>query len=67
MKLHYGDAAYGIPMLINSARAIASRGGKMVLLNPQRTVAEVLEITGILQIIPVHSDPEAAKAELLAV
>ena len=54
-------SSIGIPMLINTAKSIASQGGKMVLLNPQRNVAEVLEITGIPLIIPVYTDLESAK------
>jgi anti-anti-sigma regulatory factor len=34
----------------------------LVLLSPQRNVAEVLEITGIPQIIPIHTDLESAIA-----
>lgn len=55
-------SSIGIPMLINTAKSVASRGGKMALLNPQRNVAEVLDITGIPQIIPVYDDLESAKA-----
>ena len=31
-------SSIGIPMLINTAKSIASQGGKMVLLNPQHFV-----------------------------
>lgn len=55
-------SSIGIPMLINTAKSISSQGGKMVLLNPQRNVAEVLEITGIPLIIPIHADLESAIA-----
>lgn len=54
-------SSIGIPMLINTAKSVSSQGGKMVLLNPQRNVAEVLEITGIPQIIPIHTNLESAK------
>jgi len=53
-------SSIGIPMLINTAKSVSSQGGKMVLLNPQRNVAEVLEITGIPQIIPIHTALESA-------
>ena len=59
-------SSVGIPMLTNTAKSVASRGGKMVLLNPQRSVAEVLDIVGIQQIVPVFHDLESAKANLLA-
>jgi len=55
-------SSIGIPMLINTAKSVSSQGGKMVLLNPQRNVAEVLDITGIPQIIPVCTDLESATA-----
>lgn len=54
-------SSIGIPTLINTAKSVASQGGKMVLLNPQGNVAEVLEITGIPQIIPIYVDLESAK------
>ena len=53
-------------MLINSAKSVASRGGKLALLTPQQNVAEVLELTGIPLIIPVYADLESAKTGLLA-
>lgn len=55
-------SSIGIPMLINTAKSVASRGGKMALLNPQQNVAEVLDIVGIQQIIPIFTDLESAKA-----
>jgi len=55
-------SSIGIPMLINTAKSVANQGGKMALLNPQQHVAEVLEITGIPQIIPIYTDLESAKA-----
>jgi anti-sigma B factor antagonist len=57
-------SSIGIPMLINTAKSVASRGGKMALLNPQQNVAEVLDVVGIQQIIPIYSDLESAMAGL---
>ena len=59
-------SSIGFPMLINSAKSVASRGGKMALLSPQRNVAEILELTGIPLIIPIYSDLESAKMGVLA-
>jgi anti-sigma B factor antagonist len=59
-------SSIGIPMLINSAKSVASRGGKLALLKPQRNVAEVLELTGIPLIIPIYPDLESAKTGVLA-
>jgi anti-anti-sigma factor len=53
-------------MLINSAKTVASRGGKLALLKPRPNVAEVLELTGIPLIIPIYSDLESAKTGVLA-
>ena len=55
-------SSIGIPMLINAAKSVAGQGGKMALLNPQKNVAEVLEITGIRQIIPICTDLASATA-----
>ena len=55
-------SSIGIPMLINTAKSVTGQGGKMALLSPQKNVAEVLEITGIPQIIPVCTDLESATA-----
>ena len=57
-------SSIGIPMLINTAKAVASRGGKLALLNPQQNVSDVLDIVGIQQIIPIYTDLETAKADL---
>jgi anti-sigma B factor antagonist len=59
-------SSIGVHMLVTSANSIASRGGKMALLSPQPTVLDVLDLTGILQLIPIHSDLESAKVGLLA-
>jgi len=59
-------ASIGIRLLTLNAKAIASRGGKMALLNPIPEVQSVLEITGIPAIIPIHSSLEAIETALLA-
>jgi anti-sigma B factor antagonist len=59
-------ASIGIRMLVTTAKSVASRGGKMVLLNPIPDVLGVLEITGIPSIIPIYSQLESAETVLLA-
>jgi anti-sigma B factor antagonist len=54
-------SSVGIPMLVNAAKSVAARGGKMVLLNPQNAVADVLELTGITEVIPIYKDIDSAK------
>lgn len=59
-------SSIGVHMLITSANSVDSRGGKLALLNPQPTVLDVLDLTGILQLIPIYSDLESAKAGIVA-
>ena len=59
-------ASIGIRLLTLTAKSVASRDGKMVLLNPTPDVQHVLEITGIPAIIPVYSYLESAETILLA-
>lgn len=54
-------SSIGIPLLINSAKTVAGRGGKLALLKPRPNVAEVLELTGIplvIRSIPILSQPK---------
>jgi anti-anti-sigma regulatory factor len=53
-------------MLMLTAKSIASRAGKLALINPTPDVRGVLDITGITGIIPIHESLESAEAELLA-
>lgn len=57
-------SSIGIPLLINSAKAVARRGGKMALFKPQKAVEEILELTGIPLIIPIYHDLKSATAGL---
>jgi anti-sigma B factor antagonist len=58
-------ASIGIRLLTLTAKSIASRGGKMVILNPQPDVQHVLEVTGIPAIIPMYSNFESAETILM--
>lgn len=58
-------ASIGIRLLTLTAKSIASRGGRMVLLNPTPDVQNVLEITGIPAVIPIYSNFESAEAVLM--
>ncbi|HLO32522.1 MAG TPA: STAS domain-containing protein [Anaerolineales bacterium] len=57
-------SSIGIPMLINSAKSVALHGGKLVLLNPQRAVEDILELAGIPLIVPIYEDSDKAIMEL---
>jgi len=59
-------ASIGIRLLTLTAKSVASRGGRMVLLNPTPEVKNILEITGIPAIIPMYDTLESAQAVLLA-
>ena len=59
-------ASIGIRLLTSNAKSLASRGGKMVLLSLNEEVRSVLEITGILGVIPAFDDLESARAALSA-
>jgi anti-anti-sigma factor len=59
-------ASIGIRLLVLTAKSIASRNGKMALLNPTPEVHHVLEITGIPDIIPIYSHLESAETVLMA-
>ena len=58
-------ASIGIRLLTLSAKSIAGRGGRMVLLRPRPDVRQILEITGIPAIIPVHDGLESAQAAVM--
>ncbi len=53
-------ASIGIRTLITNARALRQRGGKMILLNPQPLVDEVLKSAGVTSIIETLYDLQAA-------
>ena len=55
-------ASIGIRTLVLAAKAVAQRGGKMVLLNPDGNVTKVLEMAGIDALIPISRSLEAAQA-----
>lgn len=57
-------ASVGIRTLLLTAKALSSRGGKMVLLNPDAGVARVLEMSGVDLIVSVFRDLNEACAAL---
>jgi anti-sigma B factor antagonist len=59
-------ASIGIRLLTLTAKSVANRGGKMVILNPNPDVHHVLDVTGIPAIIPIYSNFESAETILLA-
>jgi anti-anti-sigma factor len=55
-------ASLGIRTLIMSCKTLASRGGDMVLLNPQPNVEKVLRTSGVDTVIQIVRDMNAAAA-----
>jgi anti-anti-sigma factor len=55
-------ASLGMRTLIISAKSIASKGGRMVLLSPQPGVAKVLTTSGVDTVIPIAADLKSAIA-----
>jgi anti-anti-sigma factor len=59
-------ASLGVRTLIKAARTISRRGGNMIAANASDEVKEVLEYTGALNLISLHSNVESAINELKA-
>ncbi len=57
-------ASIGIQLLFINAKSIARRGGKIVIANPNDKVREILDITGVPNIIAIFPDLAAAQAAL---
>ncbi len=57
-------ACLGLRTLMVSAKSMANKGGKMVLLNPQPNVEKVLETTGVSTVIPIVHDMRSASTLL---
>jgi anti-sigma B factor antagonist len=56
-------ASIGLRHLVQTAKALSRRGGRLVLLNPTEMVVEVLTTSGLIDLLPiVRSDAEAAAA-----
>lgn len=54
----------GLRSLVLPARAVHSRGGKVVLFAPIEMVESVLKTSGIDTLLPIHHDRAAALAAL---
>lgn len=54
----------GLRSIVLPARAVHSRGGKVVLFAPNEMVESVLKTSGIDSLLPIHHDLAAALAAL---
>ncbi len=57
-------ASLGLSVLVQAAKAVALRGGGLVLVNPRPNVAKVLTSTRIAERIAVCADMEQARSAL---
>ncbi len=55
-------ASLGIRTLLLAAKSVQRRGGTLVLLNPVDGVQQVLEVTGVTDLMPIHRDLTLALA-----
>ncbi|CAN7248631.1 STAS domain-containing protein [Phenylobacterium sp. LjRoot225] len=55
-------ASLAVRMFISTGRVLAARGGRMVLFGATPEVAEIIEVMGLGEIIPVVADESAALA-----
>jgi anti-sigma B factor antagonist len=53
-------ASIGIRTLLTSAKVASNRGGKLVLVNPQPMVRDVLDRSGVSSLVPVYPDQVSA-------
>jgi anti-anti-sigma factor len=58
-------ASVGLGTLVRSYKALKLRGGKMVLLNPQKVVELVLDSTQVNTLIPICYDLKQACEEVM--
>lgn len=54
----------GLRSIVAPARAIKSRGGRMVIFAPNEMVEKVLKTSGVDLLVPIHHNLESAMAAL---
>jgi anti-anti-sigma factor len=59
-ELSFADSA-SVRALVLAARTLRERGGKLVLIRPQRTVARVLDLMGVTELLVVQGAAEQAE------
>jgi len=58
-------SSVGIRLLLWTAKAVIEKAGKFVMLDPSPLVADVLDISGMKNVIPIYNDYDSAVADLL--
>ena len=59
-------ASMGIRTLVLAAKTIAKKGGRVVCFGANDAVAHVMETDGVVSILPIQTDLEAALAAVVA-
>jgi anti-anti-sigma factor len=54
----------GLRTIVNAARTIKSRGGKMAVFGPDEGVEKVFTVSGVNTLVTIHHDLESAVASL---
>jgi anti-sigma B factor antagonist len=57
-------ASIGIRTLVMGAKTVQRRGGRLLLLSPRSEVEEVLEMTGVIDLLPIVRNEAEALATL---
>jgi anti-sigma B factor antagonist len=57
-RLRYADSA-SIAALAQAARTLREQGGQLELLHPQQSVARILSLTGVDQVVIIRAKDEA--------
>jgi anti-anti-sigma factor len=53
-------ASNGVRLLLQTAKIVQRQSGRMVLLDPPLDVKQVLEVTGVTDLLPIHNDRQQA-------
>jgi anti-anti-sigma factor len=59
-------ASVGIRHLVAAARSLSRRNGRLVLLKPTETVVDILETSGLTDVLPIVTTDEEALAAIAA-
>ena len=57
-------ASIGVRQLVIAAKAVARGAGRLVLLNPKPLIVDVLETSGLLDLLPIVRSEDEARAAL---
>jgi anti-anti-sigma factor len=55
----------GLGALLQTAKRLASEGGKLVIANPSAFCAKEFDLIGLRKAVPIHATEEEARADVL--